>query len=86
MKSQEGQHTQFLDYNGNDHFTLTFEVDGLNNLKRFHEYLKNKGVSVGEMEDRGHPGNNFVFYDLNGNTFDVWSELSPEYKNIENCN
>ncbi|WP_036823656.1 VOC family protein [Pontibacillus yanchengensis] len=79
VKSQEGQRTQFLDYYGNDHFTLTFEVDGLNNLKKFHEYLKKKEVSVGDIEDRGHSGNNFVFYDLNGNTFDVWSELSPQY-------
>ena len=46
----------------------------------YHEFLNKKEVSVGEIEDRGHPGNNFVFRDLDGNVFDVWSELSPTFK------
>jgi len=39
-----------------------------------------KQIKVGEIEDRGHSGNNFTFYDLDGNKFDVWSELSPAFK------
>ncbi len=39
-----------------------------------------KEIRVGEIENRGHSGRNFVFYDLDGNKFDVWSELSPTYK------
>ncbi|WP_181347779.1 VOC family protein [Thalassobacillus sp. CUG 92003] len=76
VKSQEGQQAQFIDHRGDEHFSLTFEVDGWENLKRFHEDLNDNGVTVGEIEDRGHPGNNFVFYDLDRNAFDVWSEWS----------
>nr|WP_197140727.1 hypothetical protein [Lysinibacillus sphaericus] len=36
-----------------------------------------KGIKV---ENRGHAGKNFVFYDVDGNKFDVWSELSPIFK------
>jgi len=59
---------------------MTFEVDGIDQLRKLHSLLKEKGVTVGNIEDRGHPGNNFVFYDLDGNKFDVWSELSPSFK------
>jgi predicted enzyme related to lactoylglutathione lyase len=37
------------------------------------------GVSVGKIEDRGHAGN-FIFQDIEGNKFDVWSELSQSFK------
>ncbi|MFS1518849.1 VOC family protein [Bacillus sp. SCS-151] len=80
VKAKQGERVGFLDYNGYEHFTMTFEVNGYSELANFHTLLKSKGVSVGEIEDRGHPGNNFVFYDLNGNKFDVWSELSPMFK------
>ncbi|WP_412986042.1 hypothetical protein [Niallia alba] len=49
-------------------------------MQKFQSGLKEKAVTVGDIEDRGHPGNNFVFYDLDGNKFDVWSELSPSFK------
>jgi hypothetical protein len=49
-------------------------------LMELHQELSDKGVRVGEMEDRGHPGRNFVFYDPDDNAFDVWSELSPAFK------
>jgi hypothetical protein len=42
--------------------------------------LKELGVIVGEIEERGHAGKNFVFEDLDRNRFDVWSELSPSFK------
>lgn len=82
VKAPAGERNSFKDISGNEHFALTFEVDGLEELKEFHTYLSENGVEVGEIEDRGHPGNNFVFYDLDGNKFDVWSELSSTYKEL----
>ena len=80
VKAKIGERSVFLDSLEQEHFTMTFEVDGLGQLIEFHDFLKGKGVRVGGIEDRGHPGNNFVFHDLNGNMFDVWSELSPAFK------
>ncbi|MGM7700417.1 VOC family protein [Pseudalkalibacillus sp. Hm43] len=77
----DGQETaNFTDEDGQERFSLTFEVDGLEQLKSLHKNFQQNGIRVGEIEDRGHAGNNFVFYDLDGNKFDVWSELSPEFK------
>ena len=80
VKAKENEHNYFFDFQLNKRFPITFEVDGIDNLKELHHQLKQQGVKLGEIEDRGHPGNNFVFYDLDGNIFDVWSELSPTYK------
>ncbi|MED3795758.1 VOC family protein [Niallia alba] len=80
VKAKEGVKATFQDDKGNEHFFMTFEVDGIDQLRKLHFLLKEKGVTVGNIEDRGHPGNNFVFYDLDGNKFDVWSELSPSFK------
>ncbi|EOR21906.1 hypothetical protein A499_20733 [Niallia nealsonii AAU1] len=80
VKAKEGVKANFQDHKGNEHFFMTFEVDGIDQLRKLHSLLKEKGVTVGNIEDRGHPGNNFVFYDLDGNKFDVWSELSPSFK------
>ena len=80
VKASPGEKSGFLDSSGNEQFTLTFEVDGLEKLRELHTYLKSNSVRTGEIEDRGHPGNNFVFYDLDGNKFDVWSELSKSFK------
>ncbi len=80
VKSKEGAKATFQDAKGKEHFFLTFEVDGIEQLQKLHSELKEKGVEVGAIEDRGHPGNNFVFYDLDENKFDVWSELSPSFK------
>ncbi|MEK3995993.1 VOC family protein [Psychrobacillus sp. FSL K6-2365] len=80
VKAQVGERSSFFDSYQQEHFTMTFEVDGIEQLSEFHEFLKKKEVNVGEIEDRGHPGNNFVFRDLDGNVFDVWSELSPTFK------
>ncbi|MFF2755746.1 VOC family protein [Psychrobacillus sp. NPDC058041] len=82
VKAKPGEVAKFSDSNGKEHFTMTFEVDGYNRLIEFHNFLKEQGVRVGEIEDRGHSGNNFVFYDLEGNLFDVWSELSPSFKEL----
>ncbi|MFD2042960.1 VOC family protein [Ornithinibacillus salinisoli] len=81
MKNQRGN---FYDASGKEHFSCTFEVDGLENLKILHNEFLTMGIEVGEIEDRGHTGRNFVFYDLNGNKFDVWSELSSEFKRRHN--
>ncbi|WLD93772.1 VOC family protein [Alkalihalobacillus sp. AL-G] len=80
VKAREGERAVFLDIHGNERFMMTFEVDGFDQLKKVHKTFKEKGVRVGEIEDRGHPGNNFIFYDPDGNSFDVWSELSPVFK------
>lgn len=80
VKAAENQSANFRDKQGNERFSITFEVDGLQDLQSLHQELSEKEVVVGEIEDRGHPGKNFVFFDPNGNIFDVWSELSPTFK------
>ncbi|SES40474.1 VOC family protein [Psychrobacillus sp. OK032] len=80
VKSKEDQSSNFYDIYGQEHFSLTFEVDGLNSLEAIHKDFIHKQIKLGEIEDRGHAGKNFVFYDLDGNKFDVWSELSPKFK------
>ncbi|TQR20106.1 VOC family protein [Psychrobacillus vulpis] len=80
VKSKEDQSSNFYDIHGQKRFSITFEVDGLNSLEAIHKDFIDKQIKVGEIEDRGHTGKNFVFYDLDGNIFDVWSELSPKFK------
>lgn len=80
VKANENQSSNFLDYKGGKWFSVTFEVDGMDALQNLHKEFKEKGVRVGDIENRGHAGRNFVFYDLDGNGFDVWSELSPTFK------
>ncbi|MFD1019127.1 VOC family protein [Thalassobacillus hwangdonensis] len=80
VAAQNSERANFIKRNGNEHFSMTFEVDGLEALKELHQQLKESGVKVGNIEDRGHTGNNFVFEDNNSNQFDVWSELSPSFK------
>lgn len=79
VKASENQSSNFLDFKGEKWFSVTFEVDGMDALHILHQDLKEKGVRVRDIEDRGHAGRNFVFYDLDGNGFDVWSELSPTF-------
>lgn len=78
VKSVE-RSVNFVDIHGKERFILTFEVNGIETLTELHNDFLEKGLSVGEIEDRGHAGKNFVFSDLDGNMFDVWSELSPEF-------
>ncbi|KGR73580.1 VOC family protein [Ureibacillus manganicus] len=80
VAANENQSANFFDCNGVERFSLTFEVDGLEALELLNKDFKENEISVGEIEDRGHTGRNFVFYDLDGNKFDVWSELSPTFK------
>lgn len=80
VKANENQTSNFFDYKGENWFSVTFEVDGMDALQNLHKDLKEKGVRVGDIENRGHAGRNFVFYDPDGNGFDVWSELSPTFK------
>lgn len=80
VKSNVNESANFKDKYGNVRFSVTFEVDGLRALAELHKELQQSGVKVGEIEDRGHAGKNFVFYDLDENKFDVWSELSPAFK------
>ena len=80
VKSKENQSANFFDIYDNERFSVTFEVNGLQALQATHKEFSNKQIKVGPIEDRGHSGRNFVFYDLDGNKFDVWSELSPVFK------
>lgn len=80
VKSSENQNSNFYDSYGNEQFSITFEVNGLDALESIHKDFIEKEIKSGEIENRGHAGKNFVFYDLDGNKFDVWSELSPIFK------
>jgi catechol 2,3-dioxygenase-like lactoylglutathione lyase family enzyme len=80
VKAADSQTANFTDSNGMERFSLTFEVDGQDALQAVHRELGEKGVDTGAIEDRGHAGRNFVFKDPDGNLFDVWSELSPAFK------
>jgi len=81
VKAAENQSANFIDIHGKERFSVTFEVDGVQALSSLRQELVEKGVLVGEIEDRGHQGKNFIFFDPNGNIYDVWSELSPSFKN-----
>lgn len=80
VKSNKDQSSNFFDIYGQERFSMTFEVNGLSALESLHNEFVSKEMRVGEIEDRGHQGRNFVFFDLDGNKFDVWSELSPIFK------
>ncbi|UFU00721.1 VOC family protein [Radiobacillus kanasensis] len=80
VRAQENETSNFQDSSGNTRFSLTFEVDGESALEVLHKKFQSLDIEVGEIEDRGHPGRNFIFQDLDGNLFDVWSELSPVFK------
>jgi len=80
VKARENESANFYDSYGKERFSITFEVDGLSALEKIHEQFIKKEIKVGGIEDRGHAGRNFIFYDLDGNKFDVWSELSPIFK------
>ncbi|MDQ0971775.1 catechol-2,3-dioxygenase [Neobacillus niacini] len=80
VKAQENQSANFYNSYGEECFSLTFEVNGLKALEDIHREFKEKEIKVGDIENRGHSGRNFVFYDPDGNKFDVWSELSPIFK------
>lgn len=80
VKAQENQSANFYNSYGEECFSITFEVNGLNVLEDIHREFKEKEIKVGDIENRGHSGRNFVFYDPDGNKFDVWSELSPIFK------
>ncbi|WP_144513769.1 VOC family protein [Bacillus sp. FJAT-22090] len=80
VKSKEEQSSNFYDTYGEERFSISFEVDGLNSLETIHHEFIEQEIRVGKIENRGHDGRNFVFYDLDGNKFDVWSELSQLFK------
>jgi catechol 2,3-dioxygenase-like lactoylglutathione lyase family enzyme len=80
VKAKKSQSANFYNIYGEECFSLTFEVNGLNSLEAIYREFKEKEIRVEEIENRGHSGRNFVFYDLDGNKFDVWSELSPKFK------
>ncbi len=80
VAAKESETANFEDTKGKIRFSLTFEVDGLEALENLRFQFMESGMLVGEIENRGHAGRNFVFFDLDGNKFDVWSELSTDFK------
>jgi catechol-2,3-dioxygenase len=80
VKAKEKESANFYDSEGKERFSLTFEVDGLAALEKLRDEFISENIPVGELENRGHAGRNFVFSDPDGNLFDVWSEISPEFK------
>ncbi|MED3762134.1 VOC family protein [Peribacillus frigoritolerans] len=80
VKSKEDQSSNFYDIYGVERFSITFEVNGLNALEAIHRDFSDKQIRVGVIENRGHSGRNFVFFDFDGNKFDAWSELCPIFK------
>lgn len=80
VKTNEDQSSNFTDIYGKERFSLTFEVNGIDVLENLYKDFIEKEVRVGAIENRGHAGRNFVFYDINNNKFDVWSELSTIFK------
>lgn len=82
VRAKDGQSSNFLDIHGEERFSMTFEVNGLDALETIHKDFLEKEIRVGGIENRGHAGRNFVFYDLDGNKFDVWSELSPNFLHL----
>jgi catechol 2,3-dioxygenase-like lactoylglutathione lyase family enzyme len=80
IRSEKGILANFKTINDGVMFPFTFEVNGEDELKELHKELQDKNVLVGEIEDRGHQGRNFIITDPDGNNYDVWSELSNEFK------
>lgn len=60
--------SQFPNKSGYAMFRLTFEV---RQIEALHGRLLENGVNLDELQDRGSCGINFVFYDPDGNKFDV---------------
>jgi catechol-2,3-dioxygenase len=80
VKSPEDESANFVDAAGHERCSMTFEVDGYPALQALRNVFLEKEVEVGEIENRGHAGRNFIFKDPDGNKFDVWSELSRNFK------
>ncbi|HCG4536601.1 VOC family protein [Ureibacillus chungkukjangi] len=80
VQAPPSESANFKDSDGEERFSITFEVDGIEELQQIYEEFNRKQIKVGKIEDRGHAGRNFIFQDLDDNKFDVWSELSPKYK------
>ncbi|MBW7454511.1 VOC family protein [Paenibacillus sepulcri] len=66
---------QFVNKAGYEMFRLTFEV---RQIEVLHDHLLANGVKVDELKDRGSCGINFVFYDLDGNKFDINENVSVQ--------
>jgi predicted enzyme related to lactoylglutathione lyase len=61
-------HNQFTNIAGYEMFRFTFEVTKIEVL---YDQLQTSGVKIDELKNRGSCGINFVFYDPDGNKFDV---------------
>lgn len=50
VKSNENQSSNYFDIYGNERFSLTFEVNGLNALEAIHKDFKQNKIRVEEIE------------------------------------
>lgn len=55
-------------------------MNGLTALEEIHRDFITNEVRVGSIETEDMLGKNFVFHDIDGNKFEVWSELSTRFK------
>jgi|GEM_PF-683095 len=74
----------FIERDGYEMFVITFQSRSIDQHQQFYEKLKASGVEVEGIEDRGLCGENFKFYDPDGNKFDVWNgdykhETDPQW-------
>jgi len=70
---------QFPNKVGYAMFRLTFEV---RQIEVLHDHLRSNGVRIENLEDRDSCGINFVFYDPDGNKFDV-NECVDVHRTLE---
>jgi catechol 2,3-dioxygenase-like lactoylglutathione lyase family enzyme len=73
VETERPFNNQFKDVSGYEKFRLTFEV---REIEVVYDHLQTNGVKIEELQDRGSCGINFVFYDLDGNKFDVNENVS----------
>jgi hypothetical protein len=70
---------QFPEKTGYERSRVTFDV---RHIEKLYEQLRSSGIKVDELQDRASCGINFVFYDLDGNKFDV-NEMIETYRTVE---
>lgn len=83
-KDQQTPKLNFTTKDGYEMFVVTFQTRNNDQFLEFYNHLKQQGVEVEEIEDRGLCGKNFRFYDPDRNKMDVWNgeylhETDPQW-------
>ncbi|QKS69973.1 VOC family protein [Paenalkalicoccus suaedae] len=74
VRAKLEERANFLDYRGKERFSLSFEVNNEEELVTLRNNLSKKRVPVGEIKHLSTSECTFVFYDLDGNAFNVRSQ------------